>query len=328
MLVGSLWRKALVMLVAIGAFVWLYQATMLDSRDAARWKLITEAEPNPAPAPGSQLVFTATAYCKGQVTSTGVAPRRGVIAADLALLPLGSVVQIDSREALVDGIYTVLDTGPDIQGRRIDLYMWSCNDALQFGRQTVSLTVLRLGWNPRATTRSFMERLFNPTEVEVEPEAAIRVPSLPSPEERASDTGLSTPSSRGCRTDLEVEPTTTGEPDADTSSARSSSFFLLHRLVLQLEQLEVDAALGQQLLMRALLAHDALVQHQDLVHVLDRRQAVGDGDRRPARHQHAERITNEQLGLGIDAGRRFVEDEDARVERQRTRKRQQLLLAD
>jgi 3D (Asp-Asp-Asp) domain-containing protein len=170
MLVGSLWRKALVTLVAVGAFVWLYQTTMLDSRDAARWKLITEADPNPAPAPGSQLVFTATAYCKGQVTRAGVAPRRGVIAADHALLPLGSVVQIDSRDPRIDGIYTVLDTGPDIQGRRIDVYMWSCNDALQFGRQTVSLTVIRLGWNPRATTRSFMERLFNPTEVEIEPE--------------------------------------------------------------------------------------------------------------------------------------------------------------
>jgi 3D (Asp-Asp-Asp) domain-containing protein len=182
-LVDSRWRKALVTVVAIGAFVWLYQATMLDSRDAARRKLITEAEPNPAPAPGSQLVFTATAYCKGQVTSTGVAPRRGVIAADLALLPMGSVVEIDSRDAHVDGIYTVLDTGPDIQGRRIDLYMWSCNDALQFGRQTVSLTVVRLGWNPRATTRSFMERLFNPTEVEAEPEATS-VPSIPSSEER------------------------------------------------------------------------------------------------------------------------------------------------
>jgi 3D (Asp-Asp-Asp) domain-containing protein len=183
MLVGSLWRKAFVTLVAVGAFVWLYQATMLDSRDAARRKLITEAEPNPAPAPGSQLVFTATAYCKGQVTRAGVAPRRGVIAADHSLLPLGSVVQIDSREAYVDGIYTVLDTGPDIQGRRIDLYMWSCNDALQFGRQTVTLTVVRLGWNPRATTRSFGERLFNPTEVEVEPQAES-APSPPSSEER------------------------------------------------------------------------------------------------------------------------------------------------
>jgi 3D (Asp-Asp-Asp) domain-containing protein len=185
MLVGSLWRKALVMLVAVGMFVGLYQATMLDSRYAARSKLITEAEPTTSSAPGSQLVFTATAYCKGQVTSTGVAPRRGVIAADLALLPLGSIVQIDSREDHVDGIYTVLDTGPDIQGRRIDLYMWSCNDALQFGRQTVSLTVLRLGWNPRATARSFMERPFNPTEVEVEPEPEA-VPSLTSPQERTT----------------------------------------------------------------------------------------------------------------------------------------------
>ena len=39
-------------------------------------------------------------------------------------------------------------------------------------------------------------------------------------------------------------------------------------------------ALGQQLLVRARLAQLALVQHQDLVHVLDRRQPVRDRDGR------------------------------------------------
>jgi hypothetical protein len=45
--------------------------------------------------------------------------------------------------------------------------MWSCNEALQFGRRPIHLTVLRLGWNPRATTPSFLERFFkrsNPVE--------------------------------------------------------------------------------------------------------------------------------------------------------------------
>jgi hypothetical protein len=53
-----------------------------------------------------------------------------------------------------------MDTGPAIQGREIDLYMWSCNEALAFGRRTVRLTVLRLGWNPKATTPTFMDRLL------------------------------------------------------------------------------------------------------------------------------------------------------------------------
>ncbi len=172
MLAGSLWRKALVTLVAVGAFVWLYEARMLDPRYVSRLRDVTEADPaGPSPAPpGVRLAFTATAYCKGQVTSAGVAPRRGVAAGDPAVLPLGSIVEVDSADARMDGIYTVLDTGPEIQGRRIDLYMWSCNEALAFGRQTVRLTVVRMGWNPRATTRSFMDRLFRPEPPEVEPE--------------------------------------------------------------------------------------------------------------------------------------------------------------
>src|SRR5678816_1272608 len=42
--------------------------------------------------------------------------------------------------------------------------------------------------------------------------------------------------------------------------------------ILQLEQLEVDAAPGQQILMGALLAQHALVEDEDLIHVLDGRQ--------------------------------------------------------
>jgi hypothetical protein len=53
-----------------------------------------------------------------------------------------------------------MDTGPAVQGRQVDVYMWSCNEALQFGRRPIHLTVLRLGWNPRATTPSFLERFF------------------------------------------------------------------------------------------------------------------------------------------------------------------------
>jgi 3D (Asp-Asp-Asp) domain-containing protein len=190
MLTGSLWRKGLVTLVAMSAFVWLYEATVLDSFVASRVRGVTEAEPaGPSPAPpGAQLAFAATAYCKGQVTSAGVAPRRGVAAGDPAVLPLGSIVQIDARDSGVDGVYTILDTGPEIQGRRVDLYMWSCNEALAFGRQSVRLTVLRMGWNPRATTRSFMDRLFRPEPPEdPEPEAAALLPSRPRDGQAASE---------------------------------------------------------------------------------------------------------------------------------------------
>ncbi|MEP6918925.1 MAG: hypothetical protein ABJC89_25010, partial [Acidobacteriota bacterium] len=51
-------------------------------------------------------------------------------------------------------------TGPRVQGRHIDIYMWNCNDALQLGRRVAGLTVLRLGWNPLASTPRLVDRLF------------------------------------------------------------------------------------------------------------------------------------------------------------------------
>jgi 3D (Asp-Asp-Asp) domain-containing protein len=154
---SSLLRKALITAVAAGAFASLYEVTILDSKYAMRD--VSEGSVQ-SPMPGEHLTFAATAYCKGLVTTSGVAPQSGVAAADPAVLPVGSVIQMDSSDGSHDGIYTVLDTGPAVQGRQIDLYIWNCNEALKFGRQAVHLTVLRLGWNPRAVTPSFMERLF------------------------------------------------------------------------------------------------------------------------------------------------------------------------
>jgi 3D (Asp-Asp-Asp) domain-containing protein len=147
----SLWRKGVATAVAAGAFVFLYEVTMLDSQFAARLAMLREA--TAMPAPGVRLGFAATAYCKGATTTSGVAAQKGVAAADPQLLPVGSVVQIDSADNRYSGIYTIMDTGPLIQGRQIDIYIWNCDEAMRFGRREIRLNVLRLGWNPRATTR-------------------------------------------------------------------------------------------------------------------------------------------------------------------------------
>jgi len=144
--------------VAAVGFVSLYEVTALDSKYVARFATLHEA--TALPMPGSRLAFSASAYCKGLVTASGVAVQSGVAAADPELLPVGSVIEIDSLPQKYNGIYTVMDTGPAVQGRLLDLYMWSCNEALQFGRKPIHLTVLRLGWNPRATTPSFLDRFF------------------------------------------------------------------------------------------------------------------------------------------------------------------------
>jgi 3D (Asp-Asp-Asp) domain-containing protein len=150
-------RKLFALVVAVTGFVLLYEATIIDSRYAARQA--AERETLDQPAPGMRLRFNATAYCRGAVTASGVQAHTGIAAADPEMLPVGTVIQITS-ERDYGGIYTIMDTGPEVKGRHLDLYVWSCDEALRFGRRLVDLTVLRLGWNPRATAPSLIERLL------------------------------------------------------------------------------------------------------------------------------------------------------------------------
>jgi 3D (Asp-Asp-Asp) domain-containing protein len=152
------WRRAFPSLLLVSTFLLLYEATVSDSRFAARQAELMEGQLKPAP--GTRLQFKATAYCKGQTTASGVAVRSGVVAADESLLPVGSVIQVDFEMPAYNGVYTVMDTGPEVQGRELDVYMWSCFEALRFGRQDVRIVVLRLGWNPKDTT-PLIESLFH-----------------------------------------------------------------------------------------------------------------------------------------------------------------------
>lgn len=153
----SFWRKALATLIVSGAFVVLYEATIRDSRSAREAAI---HDPTTIPMAGSKLQFAATAYCKGTTTASGVNVRTGIAAADPALLPVGSVISVSTRDPKYNGVYTIMDTGPRVQGRVLDLYMWSCNEAQEFGRKDADITVLRLGWNPRASTPSLISTLF------------------------------------------------------------------------------------------------------------------------------------------------------------------------
>lgn len=156
MLANSFWRKALLAIVVGSGIVWLYEGTALDSQQAT---IGSAAEPA-HPAPGARLLFSATAYCKGTTTASGVNVRSGIAAADPDLLPVGSVVQVDAPGTRYDGVYTVMDTGPAVQGRHLDLYMWSCHEALRFGKTAVRIVVLRLGWNPTHSAPGLVDTLF------------------------------------------------------------------------------------------------------------------------------------------------------------------------
>jgi len=142
----SLRRKLLATALTVAGFVLMYEATVIDSLGAAR---TAHEEASAQLSAGSRQDFIATAYCKGLTTASGVGVQSGIAAGDPLLLPEGSVVQIDGLQERYRGIYTVMDTGGKVLGKHVDLYMWNCNEAIEFGRRNVVLTVLRLGWSPR-----------------------------------------------------------------------------------------------------------------------------------------------------------------------------------
>lgn len=159
-LTRSFWRKFVVTLGAAVGFVFVYEATIPDSRRAFE-DLVSTWMP---PKPGARLLFTATAYCKGQTTASGVSVRTGIAAADPSLLPVGTVVELDAGDEKYSGVWTVMDTGPAVQGRTLDLYIWSCHEALAFGRRPVQISVLRLGWNPQNSAPGRVGALFRQRE--------------------------------------------------------------------------------------------------------------------------------------------------------------------
>jgi 3D (Asp-Asp-Asp) domain-containing protein len=144
--------------LALASFAMGYLSRGLDPEFSA-WLEATGASHN-QPLAGARLRFDATAYCKGTTTASGVNVQTGIAAADPALLPVGSVVNVATGDVEYSGVYTIMDTGPKVQGRLLDLYMWSCHKALAFGRKGVDLTVLRLGWNPQASSPTLIDRLF------------------------------------------------------------------------------------------------------------------------------------------------------------------------
>ena len=178
-LTRSTGRKLVVTATAAVSFALLYEVTTLDSRYAIR--IAGQEELTGKPAPGVRLRFTATAYCKGTTTASGVNVRTGIAAADPDLLPVGSVVQIDRLGEKYNGVYTVMDTGPRVHGRHLDIYIWSCNEALQLGRRQMLITVLRMGWNPQNSTPKLVETLFRQREAVLPPP-----PELPAPGEQAT----------------------------------------------------------------------------------------------------------------------------------------------
>jgi 3D (Asp-Asp-Asp) domain-containing protein len=84
--------------------------------------------------------FKATAYCLRGRTASGGGVRRGIVAADPRVLPLGTRIYISGGG--YSGTYTVTDTGGAIKGNILDIWVPSCSEAVRFGRRSISVSVL------------------------------------------------------------------------------------------------------------------------------------------------------------------------------------------
>jgi 3D (Asp-Asp-Asp) domain-containing protein len=102
--------------------------------------------PKQAPEQPNMVTVKSTAYtascegCTGK-TATGIDlnanPNIKLIAVDPSVIPLGKRVYVEGYGYAITG-----DTGGAIHGNRIDIYMASEKDALNWGVRTINVTVL------------------------------------------------------------------------------------------------------------------------------------------------------------------------------------------
>jgi 3D (Asp-Asp-Asp) domain-containing protein len=88
--------------------------------------------------------FQATAYCNTGISKSGTRIAPGHVAADPKVIPLGSMIYVDSP--LMGGIYQVRDTGDLVKGNIIDIFIPSYESCKEFGRRIVKVQVLRYGF--------------------------------------------------------------------------------------------------------------------------------------------------------------------------------------
>lgn len=96
-------------------------------------------------APTRVMIMEATAFARVLgPTAAGTEAHEGVVAADPAVLPLGTRIRVTGTTGY-DGNYLVTDTGSAVKGRHIDLYVPSTAEAKQFGTQRVRVEIRQIG---------------------------------------------------------------------------------------------------------------------------------------------------------------------------------------
>lgn len=145
--------KKLLLLFMLSFIIWhgfIYQPVMKPKRPSVT-TVYEQVIPNIKQA--DSFLAECTAYTAGYestgktsgdkgygITSSGRKVRPGYVAADIRILPYGTLIYIDGL-----GVFEVQDTGNAIKGCRIDIYYENLTDALNFGRQMRNVIVLHKG---------------------------------------------------------------------------------------------------------------------------------------------------------------------------------------
>lgn len=95
------------------------------------------AAPTAAPAgPGTQMTVQSTGYALRGTTATGIQTTWGVVAVDPSVIPLGTRMTVPGY-----GEGVAADTGGAVKGLVIDLWFPTREQALAWGRRTVTITL-------------------------------------------------------------------------------------------------------------------------------------------------------------------------------------------
>ena len=105
--------------------------------------VVAEEQRKQSRARNAVISMEVTAYCVKGETASGEKTRHGIVAADPAVLPLGSVIRVQGLARRHNRTYTVEDTGRKVKGRMIDIFMADCNAAKAFGRQNARVRVVQ-----------------------------------------------------------------------------------------------------------------------------------------------------------------------------------------
>lgn len=101
-------------------------------------------------AQSKTMTFEAKAYYQKGKTASGTISHVGTVAADPAILPLGSRIRVIGA-GKHSGEYEVTDTGSKIKGKQIDIFLRTEDEARQFGKKIVKVKILELGKRKNAS---------------------------------------------------------------------------------------------------------------------------------------------------------------------------------